>query len=91
MSLRSPQILRIEPSETPAMVIAVPGLFGCIGKRWSTTALQNPSGNYRVWNGGHVLECGSVLPLLSALSVTALSSQYRRLRNQIFRFLLVPK
>jgi hypothetical protein len=22
--------------------------------------------NDRVWNGGHVLECGSVLPLLSA-------------------------
>ena len=31
--------------------------------------------NYRVRNGGHVLECGSVLPLLSALSITALSSQ----------------
>src|SRR5437667_5937914 len=31
--------------------------------------------NYRVRNGGHVLECGSVLPLLGALSITVLSSQ----------------
>src|ERR1044071_321080 len=35
--------------------------------------------NYRVRNGGHALECGSVLPLLSALSITACHQNRRRL------------
>src|SRR5438034_333970 len=53
------------------------GIPGCIEKRWKHHRTPKRKRNYGVENGGHVLECGSVLPLFerTRLSIAALSSR----------------
>ena len=62
------------------MCTNVPSFIRSIEKRQSTAALQNPS-EVSARNHGHVLECGSALPLLSARFVA-----YRTRRFEVEDF-----